>query len=200
MWGIFWIAEKTSSFPRRILLRGVSYLVCLFACLLACLLACFCVSNTILIYGSLNIFSPSYVNLQTTTVNHKAICHFNMFWFYKFTCKNHKSHLIEQTSQCPPTQITAQLRHHIVGQARLFPVQISPALLITTTSSQLFPIRDRLTLCEISGFYRGLAETFLLQGCYASYVGSGWPAFRDSLSVHLQGSSIQVFKCVVLKI
>jgi hypothetical protein len=76
-----------------------------------------------------------------------------------------------------------------VGQALLFPVHIGPGLLIPTTSSQLFPLGDRLTVCEISGFYREVAEAFVLPGCYASYVGSGLPAFRDGLSVRLQRSS-----------
>ena len=87
-----------------------------------------------------------------------------------------------------------------MGQAVLFPIHINPGLLIPTTSSQLFPLRDRLAVCEISGFYRDVAEALVLPGCYESYVGSGLPAFRDGLSVYLQRSSSQVFKCVVQKI
>jgi hypothetical protein len=36
---------------------------------------------------------------------------------------------------------------------------------------------------EISGFHRGVAEAFALLGCYAAYVGSRLPAFRNDLSV-----------------
>jgi hypothetical protein len=39
------------------------------------------------------------------------------------------------------------------------------------------------TLCEISGFFRGVDEIFALLGCNAAYVSSHLTTFRDSLSV-----------------
>jgi len=39
------------------------------------------------------------------------------------------------------------------------------------------------TLCGTSGFHRRVDEAFALPGCYAAYVGSCLPKFRDNLSV-----------------
>jgi len=36
---------------------------------------------------------------------------------------------------------------------------------------------------EIWGLRRGVVEAFALLGCYAAYVGSCLPTFRDSLSI-----------------
>ena len=95
-----------------------------------------------------------------------------MFWICKFSCKNHKSHLIEHKSHCALTQATAQLRHHIVGQALLFPVQISPALLMITTSSQpvfqfaivlqLARFQTSTTVSLRPSFFRGVKHPMLV--------------------------------------
>jgi len=37
-----------------------------------------------------------------------------------------------------------------------------------------------ITKCEISGFSRGVDETFAVLGCYAELVGSWLPTFRDN--------------------
>ena len=40
---------------------------------------------------------------------------------------------------------------------------------------------DRKKLKTARDFRRGVAQAFALQGCYAAYVGSHLPTFRDSL-------------------
>jgi hypothetical protein len=37
--------------------------------------------------------------------------------------------------------------------------------------------------CEMSVFRRGVVEAFALLGCYAAYVGSYLPEFRNSVSM-----------------
>ena len=45
------------------------------------------------------------------------------------------------------------------------------------------------TMCETTGFCRGVVDTVALLGCYTTYIGSRLPTFRDSLSV--QSSSVE---------
>ena len=52
-----------------------------------------------------------------------------------------------------------------------------------TSGQSLGNFRDVNFICEISGFRRGVVEVFALLRCYAAWVGSWLPTFRDNLLV-----------------
>lgn len=70
-----------------------------------------------------------------------------------------------------------------------------PFLLIHLVFSSDIPAGASLSgvsssLSEISRFRRDVDEVFALQGCYAAYVYSSLPMFRDSLPSSFQGNEL----------
>ena len=60
-----------------------------------------------------------------------------------------------------------------------------------TTHSGMYNLGlvTQCTVCETTGFHRGVVDTVALLGCYITYIGSRLPTFRESLSV--QSSSVK---------
>ena len=61
---------------------------------------------------------------------------------------------------------------------------------VTTRSGMYnFGIVTQCTVCETTGFRRGVVDTVALLGCYITYIGSGLSTFRDSIP--FQTSSVK---------